>query len=80
MGDASLYVPTGNVVGIFWALVAAFVARTGWNTRVLALGLAAVAVALPYLAPGAWLEAWLRISVDREHADRRIVNSRIGPS
>lgn len=59
MGDADLFIPTGSVVGIFWSLVAAFVARTGWKTRALALGLAGVAVALPHLVlPDAWLATW----------------------
>lgn len=58
MGDADLFIPTGNVVGIFWAIVATFVARTGWRTRALALGLAGVAVALPHLGPDAWLATW----------------------
>lgn len=58
MGDADLFIPTGNVVGIFWTIVAVFVARVGWRTRALALGLAGVAVALPHLAPDAWLATW----------------------
>jgi hypothetical protein len=58
MGDESLFVPTGNVVAIFWVLIAVFVVRTGWRTRALAILLALVAVALPHLMPSGWL-AWL---------------------
>lgn len=57
-GDSSLYVPAGNVVGIFWALVATFVVGAGWRTRSLALASALLAAALPHFAPEAWMEAW----------------------
>ncbi len=58
-GDESLFVPTGNVVGVFWALVAVFVVRVRWRARLLALALASAGIALPYLLPDGWLAPWL---------------------
>jgi hypothetical protein len=57
-GDETLFVPTGNVVGIFWVFVAVFVVRTTTRIRALAIALAAFAAILPHLAPDAWMESW----------------------
>jgi hypothetical protein len=53
--DPTLVVPTGNVVGAFFVLVATFVTRVGWRTRLLALVLALAATVLPHLLPDAAL-------------------------
>jgi hypothetical protein len=58
-GDESLFVPTGNVVGIFLVLVGAGVFADRWRTRLAAIAPALVAAFLPHLAPDAWLAPWL---------------------
>jgi len=57
-GDESLFVPTGTVVGMFWVIVTAFVARVSIRIRALAIGLACVVASLPYLAPERCMAGW----------------------
>ncbi len=57
-GDETLFVPTGTVVGMFWVIVSAFVARVTIRIRALAIGTACVAASLPYLVPDAWMADW----------------------
>ncbi len=57
-GDESLFVPTGTVVGMFWVLVTAFVARTTIRIRALGIGVACLVASLPYLVPDRWMADW----------------------
>lgn len=57
-GDESLFVPTGNVVGMFWVFVTVFVVKATARVRALAIMLASAAAILPHLAPEPWLASW----------------------
>jgi len=53
--DPSLVVPTGNVVSVFFVLVAAFVAGQGWRTRLLALAAGIAGIVASTFVPVAWM-------------------------
>lgn len=56
--DATLFVPTGNVVGIFWVFVMVFVVRATARIRALAIALASAAAIGVQFAPEAWMASW----------------------
>lgn len=58
MADPTLFVPTGNVVGVFWVFVMVFVVKATARARALAIALACAAAILPQLAPEGWMAAW----------------------
>ena len=55
MFDPTLVVPTGNVVSVFFILVAAFVAGEGWRARLAAIGAGILGIAASALLPTGWL-------------------------
>ncbi len=58
MADPTLFVPTGNVVGVFWVFVMVFVLKASVRARALAIALACAAAILPQLVPDAWMAGW----------------------